>query len=428
MIPPALAVYRLAAAALAPVAAWKLRRAVAGDSGLLERQRERHGDVSQGGGELWLHAASVGEVNAAAVLVGALLARDESLRLVISTVTHTGALEVARRFGDEARVRHLFAPLDTPGRVRRWLERSKPAALVLVETEIWPELLAQCRERGMPVAMVSARLSDKAFRRYRRFASLFGQALDGVDLVLCQTGQDLNRFGVLGVPDQRLAVTGNLKLDCAGLPPPTEQVCRWRDAFAGRRVWVAGSTHQGEEEILAPAQRKVQSAVGDALLVVVPRHPERAPAALRALEASGVSCCEIDRLADVPSAAAVVVDRIGVLTGLYQLAELCVVCGSLVPGTGGHNLIEPALAGKPVITGRWTESQEEMADGLSRAGALVRVEDADTLAGEVIRLLRQPEQARALSERARAFSESQRGAISATMEALAGWLSVESPA
>lgn len=419
----ALGVYRLAAAVLAPLVGRRLGRA-AGNPELRARRSERDGDVPAAGGELWLHAASVGEVNAAEGLIHALLASDPERRIVVTTLTATGAAEVARRFGDSDRVRHLFAPLDTRRRVRRWLARTRPERLVLVETEIWPEMLAQCRARGIPVAVVSARLSERAFARYRRWRALFAPVLAALDAVLCQTPADRDRFAALGVPTDRLAVTGNLKLDAAEPAPVPEVVESWRAAWSGRRAWVAGSTHEGEEAILADAHRQVRDAIGDALLICVPRHPERAGAALRALEDAGLSCVPIDRLATWPEAdgrdvEAVVVDRLGVLAGLYRVADLAVVCGSLVPGIGGHNLIEPGLAGKPVITGRWTGAQSEMAEGLSAAGALVEVDSAETLAATLIDLFSDEERRRALGERAREWAESQRGALARTLARLA---------
>ncbi|MDT8450486.1 MAG: 3-deoxy-D-manno-octulosonic acid transferase [Wenzhouxiangellaceae bacterium] len=419
----ALGVYRLAAAVLAPLAGRRLGRA-AGDPELRARRGERDGDVPEGRGEWWLHAASVGEVNAAEGLIHALLASDPERRVVVTTLTATGAAEVARRFGDSDRVRHLFAPLDTRRRVRRWLARTRPEKLVLVETEIWPEMLAQCRGRGIPVAVVSARLSERAFARYRRWRALFAPELAALDAVLCQTPGDRDRFAALGVPTDRLAVTGNLKLDAAGLPPVPAIVASWRAAWNGRPAWVAGSTHEGEEAVLAAAHRQIRDAIGDALLICVPRHPERAGAALRTLEGAGVSCVPIDRLTASPGVDArnvesIVVDRLGLLAGLYQVAGLAVVCGSLVPGIGGHNLVEPALAGKPVITGRWTGKQREMVEGLRRADALIEVDSAAALAATLIDLFSDEERRRALGERARDWAESRRGALARTLARLA---------
>lgn len=422
MIHPALAVYRLAATALAPVAAWKLRRASAAEPALLARQRERRGDVAESGGELWLHAASVGEVNVATALAGALLARDPSARLVISTVTHTGAMEVARRFGDQPRVRHLFAPLDTPRRVRRWLERTRPAGLVLIEAELWPEMLAQCRKRSIPVALVNARIRPGRVVRDRRCGRLLGGLLDEVAVVCCQSAADLQRFSALGVAPSRLHVTGNVKLDAppvCGLPADLEA---WLRRLHGRRLWLAGSTHAGEETLLARAQQQLRERHRDALLVIVPRHPERAPSVATELRRAGLNTGSLDAGFDPEAVDALVIGRVGVLAGLYRKSELNLVGGSLVHGIGGHNLFEAACAGRPLLTGPWTDGQSGMVDGLKQAGALTEVADADEVAAQVGRLFDDRPLRRDLGERARRWAESRRGALDATLSALAPWL------
>jgi len=419
MISPPLAVYRLAAAALAPVAAWRLRRAAAAESGLLARQRERHGDVPQGHGELWLHAASVGEVNAAAALVGALLARDESLKLVVSNVTHTGALEVARRFGDQPRVRHLFAPLDTPGRVRRWLDRTRPVGLVLVEAELWPELLHQCRARALPLALVNARIRPATVARDRRCGRLLAGLLKDAAVICCQSDADRQRFRALGVAPSRLRVTGNLKHDAAAEAEPPPEIDDWMSRLAGRRIWLAGSTHPGEEELLARAQRRVREQLRDALLVLAPRHPERAGRVVNTLRRAGIEAAAIDSNYNPDRVDALVVDRLGVLAALYKSSQINLVGGSLVEGVGGHNLVEAAITGRPVLAGPWTQGQHPMVDGLKQAAALIEVVDSDAVAARVVELLNDRQLRAEFGARARAWAQAQRGALDPTLEALA---------
>jgi len=425
MASPWLRVYRFATGALAPFAARRLKAAAAGHPALLARQSERRGHVPDAGGELWVHAASVGELNAAEPLVRALI-DDRRERVVLSTFTHTAAEQARRRFGDCDAVRHLFAPLDTVGSVARWLAHTRPRALVLVETEIWPVMLDQCRSRSIPVAMVNARISAGALQRYRRFAGLFRQALAAVDPVLCQDETSRQRFGALGVDDGRIAVTGNLKFDVDALGPPTEELLAWQQRWAGRQVWVAGSTHVGEEGVVGTAHRELLRCCPDALLIVVPRHPERGPEALAELQQVGLNARTIDTwLSDgiVDSTAqAILVDRMGVLAGLYQLADACMVCGSLVEGIGGHNLIEPALAGKPILTGVHTADQQAAAQGLGGAGGLLRVDSATALHEALFRIFQDREFARQLAANARAFAHAQRGALNRTLRALRPWL------
>ncbi|MFU8877194.1 MAG: 3-deoxy-D-manno-octulosonic acid transferase [Wenzhouxiangellaceae bacterium] len=423
-----LPVYRLAASALAPLALQRLATPAG-------RRGERRGDVPEGSGELWLHAASVGEFNAVAGLLERLLDNRPGLHIVVSTTTQTAAQAFEHRFGNqsgaEGRIRHVFAPLDTTAAVRRWLKRTAPSALVLVETEIWPVMLDQCRRRSIPVAIVNARLSERAMRRYRCFAGLFRQALAEVDPVLCQDDESRERFEELGIAHDRVAVTGNLKFDLASPADPTDEVLSWQRLWSGRPVWVAASTHAGEERIVADAHRRLLREHADALLLVVPRHPERGEAAFDELKQAGLTACMVRDWPDRAACGdggrpgriqAIVVDRMGVLTGLYRLVDACMVCGSLVEGIGGHNLIEPALTGKPILTGIHTAEQQAAADGLEAAHGLVRVQSAIDLAERLAKIFEDPEFARQLAENASAFVESQRGALHRTIEVLEPWL------
>jgi len=429
MISPWLGVYRLATGVLAPFAARRLARAAGDTPEMLARQPERLGRVPDAGGELWIHAASVGEINAAGPLVRALLARQR--RIVLSTLTHTAAEHARRRFEDCDALRHLLAPLDTVASVSRWLDHTRPSALVLVETEIWPVMLDQCRRRSIPVAMVNARISSRAMRRYRRFAGLFRDALAEVDPVVCQDEASRRRFETLGVGGDRTRVAGNLKFDVDSLAAPRDVTLAWQRSWSGRHAWVAGSTHEREERIVAGAHRKLLQTNPDALLLIVPRHPERGSDALDACRRAGLVACMAE---DWPAMAAqngrekarvqaVVVARMGVLSDLYQLVDACMVCGSLVEGIGGHNLIEPALAGKPILTGIYTADQQAAADGLESANGLVRVDSEAELANRLAQILGQPELARKLASNASSFVASQRGALDRTTKALEPWLS-----
>lgn len=413
-------VYRLIGSVLAPIAARRLFRAVDDDPSLRVRQPERRGHVPEASGELWVHAASVGELNAAEPLIRRLA--TASRPIVISTLTHTAARRARERFGEHSSIRHLFAPLDTPGCVRRWLDHTRPDRLLLVETEIWPVMLAACRRRGIPVAMVNARVSARALRRYRRFASLFRSALQVVDPVLCQSRADRDRLAALGVDPTRMTVTGNLKFDVAPADAVSPDVQSWAAGWSGRPVWIAGSTHAGEEEILARAHQRLLQSIPDALMVLVPRHPERSGQALEALEAAGIAAGPVDRMEANPGAQAVVVDRMGKLAELYRCGHAAFVGGSLVTGVGGHNLMEAAVAGQPVLTGPHTVDQQEAADGLASVNGLIRVDSARSLTDSLERLLSDRSLAERTAANAAAFAASQRGALARTEQALAGWL------
>jgi 3-deoxy-D-manno-octulosonic-acid transferase len=414
-------VYRVLGALAAPIAARRLARAAAGDPALVARRAERHGRVPDAAGELWVHAASVGELAAAEPLI-ARLQRERGERIVLSTMTHTAAARARDRVTG-ASVRHVFAPLDRRRWVSRWLDHTRPARLLLIETEIWPVLLAACRERAVPVALVNARLSARAFARCMRFRSLFGQALSAIDPVVCQSSMHAERFAALGVTPDRLAVCGNLKFDVA--PPAgrlSEPVAGWKRSWGDRPVWVAGSTHAGEEALIARAHAAVRERVPGALAIVAPRHPERAADVLSTLASAGLAACSIDSLAQHPEAACAVVDRIGVLPDVYRACGAAFVGGSLVDGIGGHNLVEPALGGRPVIAGPYRDEQHEAASVLDRAGALMTAADADALAGHVADLLTDEDLAARHGAAARAAFGVERGALDCTMERLAPWL------
>ena len=409
------AVYRVAARALVPLA----QRRLAHGPGGPDRSGERRGDVPESGGELWIHAASVGEVQAASGLVERLLDADPALRIVVSTMTPTGARRVQDRLGSRERVRHLFAPLDYRAAVARWLDRTAPRALLLVETELWPEMLHACRARDLPVAVVNARISERAGRRYRLAAPLLRPMLAGLDRVLCQSREDADRFVALGVPSERIAVTGNLKFDRdeSSIPGPADAP-EWAPS-GSRPCWVAGSTRAGDEPVLAGAQAQLVSAGSNALLVAVPRHPERAGEAASTFRAAGLRVGMIDDGGD--DIDVLVVDRIGVLEGLYAIASACYVGGTLEPAVGGHNLLEPAFAGKPVVAGPCVANQAEAARALRRHDALVTVETAGALARTLTEWLDDPDAAGAAGRRAREAARSLAGATDATMRKLSGW-------
>jgi len=426
----------LATGALAPLAARRLNKAAAGHPALLARQPERRGQVPEAQGELWIHTASVGELNAVEALVRAL--RDEGHRIVLTTQTHTAALEFKARFGATQNLRHLFAPLDTQRCVNRWLDRTRPRALLLVETEIWPVLLEACRRRSIPVAMVNARISARALKRFLRFTGLFRAALSTIDRVLCQEEAERARFSALGVTCERIEVTGNLKFDAAALRPVNDEMRGWQQRWSGRRTWVAGSTHAGEEDQVGAAHLTLLRRYPDALLVMVPRHPERGTEALAALQRQKLNAWMIDACSDKDLAKtpvnaqlrgaesqpvqAIVVDRMGMLGGLYQIADACFVGGSLIDGIGGHNLLEPALAGKPIVTGIHTADQRAAAEGLEAAGGLVRVDSDTALAVALAKIFDQPEFARQLAANAGVYAGCQRGALDRTLKALNHWL------
>lgn len=355
-------------------------------AGAADDWRARLGAVpGDGRRPVWIHAASAGEVQAATPLAAALAAE---MPVRISAFTATGRA-VAARLVPEAKVD--LAPLDLPGAWRRYLNRVRPRTGILVETELWPNLLAAAARRHLPVVLASARLTPRAARRLARVPAATQAMLGVLTRVLAQSEADLERFVALGLPRERGRVTGSLK---EVLTVPAEALARGRalraGPLAGRRVWVAGSVRVGEEAAVAEAAAQVSAAVPDAVAVVVPRHPEDASAFVRALAARSISTLPAEALEDgsaIPPGAALVVARMGVLLELYAAADAAFVGGSLVP-LEGHNVLEPALLGVPVVTGPHVGNVRAAAERLKRAGALAIARDGAALGAELTTLLR----------------------------------------
>lgn len=409
-------VYRLLALLLTPLALIRLERGPVAN-GERGRWRERLGLVPDGhSGRVWLHAASVGEVNAAEGLIKALLARGEPL--MVSTMTRSGAARCRALFGE--RLAHRYLPLDNAGAVRAWLRHTRPRLGLIVETEIWPELYWRCHQLGIPILMVSARLSEPAYRRYARFRGLLASTLPAVELALAQSHGDGEKLIRLGLPKERVRISGNLKFDLSLPDGLEERGAALRQSLGHRATWAAGSTRPGEEDLLIESHMALRQAVPDATLLLAPRHPERVAAVAELLDASGLDWCRWGESAQA-SAAVVLVDRLGVLLECYAAADAGFVGGSLVP-LGGHNLLEPASLARPVLAGPHLDQQAEAVAALLPGGGLKIVGDASELSTALTELLTDPEQARATGAAAFAGLQSGSGSLQATLAALEPWL------
>ncbi|MFP4207890.1 MAG: 3-deoxy-D-manno-octulosonic acid transferase [Wenzhouxiangella sp.] len=410
--------YRLLTLLLTPLALLRLQR---GES-RAGRWRERLGQIKAlPPGQVWVHAASVGEINAAQGLIAALLERGEAV--LVSTMTATGAERCRVLFAD--RVEHRYLALDNPLAVRAWLARARPRVGLIMETEIWPELFGRCRALNIPLLLISARLGDQAMTRYQRFSGLYGQALAAVSMAACQSSADAERLAALGLPEQCLQVTGNLKFDvpvAAGLASGSRSL---KTAVADRPVWTAGSTRPGEEEILIAAHRELLRTHPAALLILAPRHPERAANIAGLLEAARLRWCRFDRM-PAADTQVVLVDRLGVLLQCYALAQIAFVGGSLV-AVGGHNLLEPASLGLPVLAGPHLQQQAEAARLLSASGGLIRLADAASLTECLKRLIDNPGAAERIGQAANAALAEGRGSLARTLAAIAPWLAPSGP-
>ena len=391
---------------------WRGRRV----PGYRRHWRERFGFVEPAGpGTLWIHAVSVGEVRAAAPLVAALRRRWPERPVLLTTTTPTGRATAAELFGDVVPCAYL--PYDLPGSVGRFLTGVSPELAVVMETEIWPNLYHGLRTRKVPLLLVNARLSEASLRRYRRLAGLTKSTLDCVQRLAAQTEQDRERFLQLGVQRQRIVVTGNLKFDAVLPEDFGERVAAVRVKLApARPCWVAGSTHGGEEARVLEAHRRVLECVPAALLVLVPRHPERAAEVASLCGRAGFNVRLYSSLRCLGADdQVVIVDTLGDLAVLYGLCPVAFVGGSLV-GHGGHNPLEAVLAGAAVVTGPRVENFRQVYGALLERGAVQQVETDAELAQTVIDWLGDETRRRAAVAAGRRVIDAQRGALEATME------------
>ncbi|MEE4252211.1 MAG: lipid IV(A) 3-deoxy-D-manno-octulosonic acid transferase [Alcanivoracaceae bacterium] len=365
---------------------------------------------------VWIHAVSVGEMLAAAPLVEALLERYPHTPLLITTTTPTGSERVRALFGN--RVHHVYWPWDTPCSVRRFWRAFNPGLVILLETELWPNLVAAARARRVPVVLVNGRLSERSHRRYRRLAGLVRPMLASFEQLAVQTPPEAERFIDLGAQRQRVTVTGNVKFDIALDDSLRSRAARLREELGLRPVWIAASTHPGEEEVMLAAHHRLRQQYPDALLILVPRHQERFAQVAEQVVASGHSLTRRSS-GQMPTAQTSVYlgDTMGELLMLYGAADIAFVAGSLAP-IGGHNLLEPALWSKPVITGPVLHNFTLIAELLDAARAHRVVLDDLQLGEVLVELFGDEQQCQQMGERARQVVEQHRGALAALLTVL----------
>lgn len=382
------------------------------------RVRERLGGNGQpavGGPRGWIHAVSVGEAITATAIVEGVHRGHPALPLVVSTVTETGARVVRERFGGIAT--HRFFPLDLPFAVRRAVASIDPAFLVCMETELWPNVLRVLRARGVPVMIANGRISDRSFGRYRLVRPFLRGVLADVRVFAMRTDEDARRIIALGASPERVFVTGNLKHEAAS--DPAGAAALWHRLLGlspGRRVWIAGSTHRGEEETVLEAHRAARADCDGLVLVIAPRHPERVAEVLALAAARGWTAV---RRSDLPRQkspeAVIVLDTVGELAQLYGIADVVFVGGSLVPA-GGHNMLEPALRRKPVLFGPHTENFREAAALLESNGGALVVRDGPELVRQLRRLLADAGLCAKLGNAAYEALAARRGAVRETLD------------
>jgi 3-deoxy-D-manno-octulosonic-acid transferase len=381
---------------------------------------------------IWIHAVSVGEVLTARPLIADLRRRYPALRLFLSTTTLAGQ-RLARRAVPNVDAVFYF-PFDLSIFVRRTLDLVRPRLFLMMETEIWPILLRECRRRGIATAVVNGRLSSRSFPRYRRIRPFMRRVMADVDRFCVQSDESARRFIDLGAEPGLVVVTGSLKFDSLESPARADQlrarerVLRYFRVPASRPVLVAGSTMKGEEAVVLQAFRRLRAAYPQLLLVIAPRHPERFNEVEGLCRGEGWRVVRRTDLAidAEPRADVVVLDTIGELATVYQIASIVFVGGSLVP-SGGHNVLEPAVFGKPIVFGPHMDNFREIADACVAAGAAVRLDAEADLEEALLDLLGDPVRRARLGAAARALVEANRGAKDKTMAVLETLLEPSGP-
>ncbi len=405
--------------------AWRSRKLPA----YRERWGERFARYAGGQtepGAAWFHAVSVGEAEAAFPLIREFRSRHPGRPILVTCTTPTGSARIRAVLGDS--VQHVYLPYDLPSCVDRFLDQFRPSLGVILETEIWPNLYRACGRRGIPLAIVNGRLSERSARGYRRVGRLAAESLGHVSLIAAQTGLDAARYIGIGADPGTVSVAGNVKFDSAFTAEMREQAAALRaEMFPGRPVWIAGSTHPGEEELVLAALAVLRREIPAALLILAPRHPDRLQDVLALCAKSGVPLRRrSEGLPCEPGAGLFLLDTLGELRWAYGAADAAFVGGSLVP-VGGHNVLEPAAAGLPVLFGPHMFNFAEIALKLKECGGGLEVANAEELAAQLARLLGGPVFRAGIGAQGMAFVEANRGAVARISDLIDNFLLASTP-
>lgn len=370
---------------------------------------------------IWLHAVSVGEVNAATPIINHLLEKYSHYQILVTTVTPTGAFTLRQNFADD--VEHLYLPYDLPFSIKKFIQTIQPEILITMETEIWPNLYSICEHRNIPILIINARLSEKSSKGYQLVSKLMKQTLMKVNMIAAQTKSDAQRFISFGADKDKVFVTGNLKFDITVPHSITEQAQSIKRYLSvNRPIWIAASTHDGEEEIILNAHIKVMKEFPDAVLILAPRHPERVNKVIQLCESVSIKYVKRTEQSMFSNDVNIyILDTLGELQQHYAASQLAFVGGSLVK-TGGQNLMEPASLGLPVISGSHTYNFKEITELLLNEKALILVSNEDELASEVCKLLRDANLRHNIGEKGRKVIEANKGNIDKLMELVSAFL------
>jgi 3-deoxy-D-manno-octulosonic-acid transferase len=363
---------------------------------------------------IWLHACSVGEVEASIALIRALQQRYPGNSLLVTTTTPTGSACVIREFGDA--IQHVYLPFDAPCAVNAFFSQFKPRLAIIVEKEIWPNLFLRCQHQAIPLILVSAMLSERSFRRYLRCQRLFNPVFQAISKVGSQTGLVAKQFEQLGVEPDRIKVTGNLKFQRIVSAHMKQQALQLRaKLFGARPIWIAASTHDNEEVMLLDRLKLLQSKIPDLLLIIAPRHPHRGVSITGYCKQNSISCVSRSSGLLCQSKTSVyLLDTLGELMLFYGVSDLAFVGGSLVD-VGCHNLLEPAAWGLPILFGQSVHNCEQVALELLANNAAIQVANADQCINSVQELLFNQNVGGEIGKNAKAYIDAHQSELGATM-------------
>lgn len=367
---------------------------------------------------IWIHAVSVGEVLAAEPVIRALQKRYPERGIVITSMTPTSSEQIYKLFGHT--VFHVYAPYDLPFMVNAFLKRIKPEFLIIMETELWPNMIHRARKKGCPVVIVNARLSERSANGYQRLKPAVGWMLNELSLVLCQNTNDASRFSSLGISDEKIHVTGSVKYD-VNIDPSIHREGRMLKESIGqsKHVWVAASTHEGEDARVLAIHLQLREFFPDAVLILVPRHPERFDSAFSLSEQAGFITYRRTHEAKIPDDTDVfVVDTMGELLQFYAASDIAFIGGSLVE-VGGHNPIEPGALGLPILAGPHVFNFEAICEQLIAAGGMEVVQGETRLLAALKELMAKPEMARERGANAMKEVNASKGAVNRVVDYLA---------
>jgi len=379
-------------------------------------------------GAIWVHAVSVGETIAAAPMIKQLQLRYPETPVVVTTMTPTGSERVHALFGES--VFHVYAPYDLPGSVRRFINRIKPRLLVIMETELWPNTIHGCHINDIPVVLANARLSEKSARGYRKFSKLTAPMLQELSCVAAQHDNDAQRFISLGIDPSHIDVTGSIKFDIELSSTIRERAGHlkkcWFSDSSERKILLAASTHDGEEEQILHAFLQLRKTHPSCLLILVPRHPERFDTVVSLCEGIGINTIRRSSMTDEnilkAETGVIVGDTMGELLALYGVCDVAFVGGSLIH-RGGHNMLEPAAWGVPVVTGESDFNFAPISELLQQAGALKKIANADELVKFIEKMFASNELCEQAGASALSVVEQNRGALNRLMTILGNFLS-----